>query len=136
MPQTVHYNRHVPARTSALHEIRGVVEREALNAGFTPEAAAQIVLAVDEACSNVIEHSLGGLPATTFRIEISLQDGRFVVTLTDSGRPFNGRLPKHLDLHQLITAGSSGGLGLHIIARVMDRVDYSSSTFSRPWLLE
>lgn len=127
MPQTIHYNRYVPAQTSALRELRGVVEREAINVGFAPEAVAQIVLAVDEACSNVIEHSLGGLPAKTFRIEIGSRNGRFVVTLTDSGRPFNGKLPEHLNLNELVTSGSSGGLGLHIIARVMDHVDYSSS---------
>lgn len=127
MPQTIHYNRHVPAQTAALHELRGVVEREAINAGFAPEAAAQIVLAVDEACTNVIEHSLRDLPANTFRIEIGSRDGRFVVTLTDSGRPFNGKLPEHLDLHALVTSGSSGGLGLHIIARVMDHIAYSSN---------
>lgn len=126
MAQTILYRQTVPTRTSALREIRQAVEREALGAGFASETAFQIALAVDEACTNVIEHSYHDLPPDTFTLEIGQESGRFIVTLTDAGRPFNGPLPSRLDLAELVAAGSSGGLGLHIIARVMDSAAYTT----------
>lgn len=131
MPQTILYRESVPTDTSALKGLRAVVEREALGAGFPAEVACQIVVAVDEACTNVIEHSFRNLPSGHFTIEIGADGDQFIVTLTDSGRPFNGHLPRHLDLSELVASGSSGGLGLHIIGRVMDIVDYSSGTSDR-----
>ncbi len=117
--------RTVPADTSALRELRETVEQEALRFGFPGEIAATIALAVDEACANIIEHAYGEAKRR-FLVEIGSVGEGFVVRLIDSGRPFTGPLPTKLDIHEKARKGRTGGLGLHIISKVMDDVDYST----------
>lgn len=123
-----------PAHLSELRDLRVNIEREALNFGFPESVAASIVLAVDEACANVIEHSysseeaLNSISATTLLVEVITNGSRFVVRITDSGDPYLGDRPGRLDLRQKVRSGSKGGLGLHIIHRVMDDVQYTAGT--------
>ena len=127
-------SRRFAARTSELRALRSAIEREALRFGFSSDVAATVVLAVDEAAANVIEHSYGdaGLQqetrSTTILVEVITDDRRFEVRITDSGVPYPGKRPGKLDLRKKVEAGNNGGLGLHIIHRVMDDVRYTPRT--------
>ncbi len=123
-----------PAQLSELRGLREAIEREARQFGFSESIAASIMLAVDEACANVIEHSYttnertAEDAASTLLVEVLAEESRFVVKITDSGRAYHGDRPGKLDLRRKVRSGSKGGLGLHIIHRVMDDVLYSAGT--------
>lgn len=107
-----------------LSVVRNAVEEAARRMGFADDVAHKIVLAVDEALTNVIRHGYG-----------NRTDGAIVLTIkpvTQSGRhgaEFNvfDRCSV-TDLSRIkardIAEVKAGGLGVHIIREVMDHVDY------------
>lgn len=54
-------------------------------AGLPDESAADIVLVVNEACTNCVEHAYAGFPAGTMRLDVELADGEIRARITDHG---------------------------------------------------
>ena len=110
--------------TDILADVRSMVSDTAIEAGFPKSVAFQLALAVDEACANIILHGFEGNSKGKFELEIFTTVEGLVVTLHDSGRPFSGKIPLSIDLSGLIKEGRKGGLGLYMIGRVIDLVEY------------
>jgi anti-sigma regulatory factor (Ser/Thr protein kinase) len=113
----------IPSRPQHLYVVRSALYPLVLAAGFTKKDARRIVLAVDEACSNIIKYAYGGDPSGT--IEMTVQDAadRFTVTLRDRGAKTDAATIKPRSLDEV----RPGGLGTHIIGVVFDRVNYDTS---------
>lgn len=106
--------------------VRGATERLARLEGFSDEASYCLMLAIDEALANVIEHGYDGRPDQP--ITVTLQpvkspDGRggIAVSVRDMGRQVDPATIKGRDLDEV----RPGGLGVHIIQQMMDEYDYS-----------
>lgn len=111
----------VPARADRMATVRASVAAAARSCGFHAETAEDIVLAVAEACQNVILHTYGGQEGG--RLELALfrrQDG-ILVRLRDSGPPVDVARIRPRDLDEI----RPGGLGTHFMRSLMDTVDYS-----------
>jgi serine/threonine-protein kinase RsbW len=82
-------------------------------------------LAIEEAVVNVIKHAFAGI-APPYRIVLSLAvtSDRLRVELCDNGREFNPALAPPPDLTSPLAEREPGGLGLHLIRSLMDRVEY------------
>lgn len=88
--------------------------------GFTPEALNCVVLAVNEACMNVIQHAYGPNHSGEVILEI-FDDGRETIfRLTDFAPPVDKTKIRSRDLDDI----RPGGLGVHLINEVMDEVDF------------
>jgi anti-sigma regulatory factor (Ser/Thr protein kinase) len=124
---TILLRRDVHARTVELRAVRMEVERHAVRFGFAKEIAFRIALAVDEACANIIEHAYRNDPHAHFSIEVATDGESFVVTLTDAGIPFSHRRIPALDLFRCAREQRKGGLGLHLITRIMDAIEYGET---------
>jgi serine/threonine-protein kinase RsbW len=114
-----------PGDISYLHRIREFIAGMAIEAGIDPHEIDNIELAVDEACTNVIEH--GYTPndrkkELTVRLEID--SSKIVLTVIDHAEPFNMLLYEPRDVNQLRDEGKDGGLGIRLIKRIMDDIDY------------
>ncbi len=81
----------------------------------------KIVLAVDEACSNIIKHAYLGDTNQTIGIFCNYDDARLEICLRDRGRPVDARCVRPRNLDDI----RPGGLGTHFIGSIMDEVDYS-----------
>jgi serine/threonine-protein kinase RsbW len=121
----------VPRDTVYLSLVRGTIVDLARRAGFPPAATAQIEMAVDEACSNAMRHARPAAPpARTAADEdvISLDafaDGAgLTVTVADGGEPFPFERTGAIDLDAYLAERQPGGLGVYIIKRFMDEVEY------------
>ena len=79
-----------------------------------------VVLAIDEACANVIRHALSG-DSKPVKLTCNLVGGRLSVVLRDYGKACDPALIRGRDLDEI----QPGGLGVHIINRVFDRVEYA-----------
>jgi serine/threonine-protein kinase RsbW len=114
----------VPSRTEFLAAIRDVTRRMAEVAGFDGAQADQLALAVDEASTNVIEHAYRGAPGRT--IEVRFQDGHGVlrVEVVDDGEAVDPRAVPQVDLRRYATERRTGGLGVHLMGRIMDSVTF------------
>ncbi len=115
------FKRRFPARAEELRRVRESVRREALGQGCAPECAGDIVLAVDEACQNIIRHAYAGRGDGEIVLEIERAGGDLVVSLRDFAAPVDPSRVRPRDLDDL----RPGGLGTHLIREVMDGADFA-----------
>lgn len=122
MPET--QTRIFPAQYKSLAAIGQFIAAAAEQAGFDACIAYQIQLAVDEACSNIIEHAYGGEGAGIIECTYRIRHEEFVVVLRDYGQPFQPEIVPDPNLSANIEERSGGGLGLYLIREIMDEVDF------------
>ena len=84
----------------------------------------RINLIFDELLSNIITYAFNDEEEHIINVAVSLERDRLVVSIADDGRPFNpfGRIPPETDLP--VDDREIGGLGLHLVKKVMDEVTY------------
>ncbi|MEX2450760.1 MAG: SpoIIE family protein phosphatase [Rhodospirillales bacterium] len=78
------------------------------------------VIAVDEACQNIIRHAYQGKPDGKIILEIYLENGDIVVLLRDFANTVNPDLIRPRDLGDI----RPGGLGTHLMREVMDEITF------------
>lgn len=122
------YQLHVEPVISEIPRVIGWLENCCTATGFTEEATLQIALALEEAVSNVINHAFAGLPPP-FLIDVRLDitDQLFVAEIVDNGHPFDPTSVPDPDITQPIEGRPPGGMGIHLIRSMMDRVVYQRS---------
>jgi anti-sigma regulatory factor (Ser/Thr protein kinase) len=90
-----------------------------------PKAARQKTnIALDELLNNAITYAFGADSEHTIEITIALTGQRLVITLIDSGQPFNPFTQKEPDTKKSIADREIGGLGIQIVRKIMDDVSY------------
>jgi sigma-B regulation protein RsbU (phosphoserine phosphatase) len=109
----------IPARSEHLGEMRNAVRACVSAAGCGDTSTADIVLAIDEACQNVIRHAYKDDPNGSIELEICREGTDLIFSLRDEAPPSDPALIKPRDLDDL----RPGGLGTHFIQKLMDRVD-------------
>ncbi len=131
----------VPGETLYLNLVRKVIVDLAEKMGFPEEEVAKIEMAVDEACTNVIEHSYieakdielkGGYFSRReddverpIDLRVKVDSHKIELTMTDRGKGFdmkNYEVPK---LDEYLASMPIGGLGVYVIKEFMDEVDYT-----------
>jgi serine/threonine-protein kinase RsbW len=114
----------VDARLDNLAAIRAFIEEACANAGAPPSACFDLKLAVDEACSNIIEHGYAGRAGGSIAIACEKTEDGVRVTIVDQGKGFNPAAVSAPDLSAGWEDRAVGGLGWHLIRRSVDEVDY------------
>lgn len=108
-----------PGEASSLAAVRERLRGFLEDAGFGEEENARIVLAIDEACTNIIRHAhRGELKPVSLCMERF--EERVVFVLQDSGTPCDPEMIQPRSLREV----RPGGLGVHIIREVFDVVEY------------
>lgn len=123
----------VPGDTAELQRIRAFVEAKARGFGFSDQGVYNITLAVDEACSNVIRHAYRHDRNKEFCVEIQFEHGKFVVQIFDSGVAFNPLNLKPPNMKEYFEKFMKGGLGVNIIRKVVDTIEYIPANSSHPF---
>jgi len=85
-----------------------------------------VVLAVDEACTNVIKHAYKYLPDRKIIVKVIFRDNKFLVDITDFGNSFESDTLKRPDMNEYFKMKKVGGLGVHLMKTLMDDVRYES----------
>jgi sigma-B regulation protein RsbU (phosphoserine phosphatase) len=88
--------------------------------GCGEASTGDIVLAIDEACQNIIRHAYKGDPDGVIELEICRSGDPLVFYLCDHAPEIDPRTVKPRDLDDV----RPGGLGTHFIKEVMDRADF------------
>lgn len=120
------------ARADRLKLIRGSVRAAARMCGFDDETVQNIVLAIDEACQNIIVHGYrqrgdGAVILSLFRV-----DGGILVRLRDFAPLVDPAKVKPRALSDV----RPGKLGTHFIREIMDTVDFHPAPEGKGNLLE
>jgi anti-sigma regulatory factor (Ser/Thr protein kinase) len=101
------------------------VRGSARAAGFDEQALYQIELAIDEACANVVQHAYEGVEPGDMEVCCCLEGQDFVVRIRDWGKTFNPDRVPEPDVDAPLEERTLGGLGLFLMKRYMDRVQFT-----------
>ena len=116
----------VTSTTENLSAIRTFIKSSAARAGLTNEMTNKIILAVDEACTNIIKHAYKYSPKGKISIRLTTENEKISISITDEGGHFDPTLIPEPDLKKLQKEKRSGGLGMFLMKRLMDEVTYSN----------
>ncbi len=103
--------------------LRGVRSRlQALGEklGCTHKQVSDLVIAVNEACMNIMQHAYKGDRSGRIVLEVRRDGGELEVVLTDFAAPVEHREIGPRALHEL----RPGGLGTHFIRATVDECSY------------
>jgi serine/threonine-protein kinase RsbW len=115
----------VPGRFDRLEEIAKFIERAGQAAGLDETAVAHCQLAVDEACTNIIEHGYGGEGRGPIELVCQPGRGELVITIRDQAKRFNPEAVPEPTLNASLEDMQIGGLGLYFMRQVMDSVAFT-----------
>lgn len=111
------------AGLSSLPVIRAFVADACQQLGAPPDAALDLVQAVDEAATNVTLHGYKGFPGPV-EITVTRDGGRLTVTIRDEAPPFDPTIVGPPDLPRRLEQGPIGGLGIHFMRSFTDAMIY------------
>jgi len=113
-----------PAALDSLSRINDFVTAAAESAGFAPQAVYAVQMAVEEACSNIIEYAYAGDVAGDIACTCAVDDAGLTITLCDHGRSFDPAVVPEPDLSCSLEDRQVGGLGLYLMHQMMDEVHF------------
>lgn len=102
--------------------VRSAVEKFAEAAGFAEPECRSIILAVDEALTNIIRHAYGNAHDQKIAVTCRRNDSGVEFIIEDRGKPVDPAKIRGRALEDV----RPGGLGTHLIAHCMDEVKYEA----------
>jgi serine/threonine-protein kinase RsbW len=113
----------IDADLDNLVDVRRFVEQQAILKGATEQTMIDMVLAVDEAVTNVILHGYRGKPG---KIEIAVSYDKEIlsVAVRDWSSAFDPNSVPTPDLMAPLEKRPIGGLGVHIMRQLTDEMVY------------
>jgi serine/threonine-protein kinase RsbW len=116
----------IKSKTENLSIIRDFIRSAVDEAGISPDIVENIILAVDEACTNIIKHAYKSFPDGDLTIKTNSTLLRFEISITDYGNSFEPETIPEPDLQKYYRQRRVGGLGLYLMKTLMDDVKYVS----------
>jgi serine/threonine-protein kinase RsbW len=116
-----------PANYENLANISRFIVAQAESAGFSPKDIYAIQTAVDEACSNIIDHAYGGENLGEIIIMVETFDNHLQITLIDHGEPFEPEDIPEPDITSPLEVRKERGLGIFFMRNLMDIVSFEFS---------
>ncbi len=116
----------IPGIQALVPDICDFVSATARRANLNERAVYHCQMAVDEACTNIIEHGFGG-SGKRGTIEVVCREApdRYTVAVYDDGPPFNPIQREDPDPNTPLAEREPGGWGIFFIKKMMDEVEYS-----------
>jgi serine/threonine-protein kinase RsbW len=113
----------IEAELKNLSVIRQFVQERAAAFGADQDVIADLILATDEAATNIIVHGYKNQPGM-IEIEMSRSGDAIVMYLRDQSPPFDPTSIPAPDVTQPLDERPLGGMGIHLIRQLMDEVTY------------
>lgn len=115
--------RYDTAQVRDLNDMREFLEQAVLVLGGSEDDAGDLVLAVNEAVTNVLLHGYNSQPGPVILcVEVANDDLR--VILTDSAPPFDPTRVPPPDIFLPLEDRPLGGLGVHMMRQLTDELLY------------
>ncbi len=120
------YRMVIPGILSKVPEVCDFVVSVARKVGLDDRAAYHCQMAVDEACTNIIEHGYGrNNPGGWIEIICCDKPDRYVIRIIDDSPPFNPLLHAEPDPNAALSERGRGGWGIYFIKKMMDEATYT-----------
>jgi len=116
-----------PGRYESLAKIGDWVREAAQHAGLDSFAVYAVETAVDEACSNIIEHAYGGEGIGDIDCSVEEISEGLLIRLHDNGQSFDPCCVPEPDIEGALEDRAGHGLGIYIMRQWMDEVHFEFS---------
>jgi serine/threonine-protein kinase RsbW len=120
------YNFILSCQTSSLSELRSFLQRILSSYSLTENEKHQLTLAVEEVCANLIIHSHGCNPMDQILLEVKNLNERLIFEISDQGVAFNILEYKTPDVKKVMVEKRKGGLGIILVKKIMDEIEFES----------
>ena len=114
----------LPVDAQSLPLIRGLVRQTLQHLGVADSGVDEVLLALTEACANVIQHAEG---QEEYQVDVSIDDELCVISVLDDGGGF--------DVDAVTAERPSspldGGRGLVLMQALVDRLDFAHTEDGR-----
>ncbi len=114
----------IPSQTRYLNLVTGLAKRAALVSGMDDATAAKVSIAVDEAVTNVILHAYKGDPGREVELDLRFTGQALEIHIWHSGEGIHRDQVLLPDPKEYVKHPRKGGLGLLLMSRFMDEVDF------------
>jgi len=115
----------VKSSTKNLAIIRDYLEKELNKDGIGQSISNQIILAVDEACTNIIKHTYKFEDKYDIKLNFQKLPEKFVINIKYEGVPFNPNDVEAPNMKEYFAKYKVGGLGIPLIKTFMSKIEYS-----------
>lgn len=122
MSQTLEVTLH--NRLSELERVSEVVASFGETHRLPGKVVHAVTLCLDEVVTNVIAYAYDDEAEHRITLRLSLRAGEVAAEVEDDGKPFNPLDAPAPDLTQSLEDRPIGGLGVHFVRQLMDRVEY------------
>jgi serine/threonine-protein kinase RsbW len=124
----VHNSKTFSGRYENLALIDAFVRQIACDAGFKLDDVYLIETAVDEACSNIIEHAYGGEERGDIDCSVSFDRQGITIVLKDRGEAFDPTKVREPNPKTTLKKAKHQGVGLLMMRKIMDKVHFECCT--------
>jgi serine/threonine-protein kinase RsbW len=113
-----------PGNYDSLEKIARFVKNGAQDSGLSRSQIFAVETAVDEACSNIIEHAYGGEGIGDIHCTTLCDQKGFTVILEDHGQSFDPKKVPDPDITAPLRDRKAHGLGYYMMRQWMDEVRF------------
>ncbi len=121
------YHLTLPAIVESIPILRDYITRLCINHGIDGQLRDDILLAADEAATNITMHAYEGIDIEnpSFECDINIKYGsHFIIQFIDNGKFFNIDEVQHPDVQKNLSGKRKGGFGVYLIRALMDKCEY------------
>ncbi len=119
----IHEEIKVPAQIDHLGDLRNFVTKAGRKHNFPPSVVNAFKLGIDEAATNIIKHAYRDW-AGMITLRVIVKKNSMTVILIDQGKYFDPSRVDDPDLKRYVDIGKKGGLGIFMMRRLLDEIDY------------
>ena len=109
---------------SELHRVHEALTKFAARHTLSPKVVYDLNLSLEEIITNVIAYGYTDDREHEIRVRLRARDGEVCVEVEDDGRPFDPLAQPEPDITKSIDQRTVGGLGIYLVRKLMDRVEY------------
>ncbi len=113
----------VPAHIDYLGDLRNFVTKAGRKHNFPQNVVNAFKLCIDEAATNIIKHAYRNWDGM-ITMRVIIKKNSMTVVLIDQGKYFDPSRVDDPDLNRYVEIGKKGGLGIFIMRKLLDEIDY------------
>jgi len=118
-----------PPQVSEIARLIDWVEACCGGEGVADQVSFRLALAIEEAATNVIGNAFADLPPPhVIIVRLNITPQLLVAEIIDNGRPFDPTAVPPPDLTLPLEQRTPGGLGIHLMRSMVDRLQYRRSS--------
>lgn len=118
------FSRRLSDGRAGFPEVLDAIEAHLAARGAPPSVVAPVMIATDDVISNVLDHGGDGGVAPRVDVTVTVVDSQVTVWIVDDGPAFNPLDTVAPDTALSLDDRAIGGLGVHLVRRLMDSVSY------------